>query len=97
MKNSSLFFMIPIFLFFIIALFLFRDFFPAIPFGSDTQLIFYPQRAFMAKEIREGSLPLWNPCEFCGLPTVGTFQASLFYPLTGLFYLLPLPTAFTFC
>jgi O-antigen/teichoic acid export membrane protein len=41
-----------------------------------------------------GELPLWNPQIFTGLPFLAAGQASTFYPLNILFYLLPLEVAY---
>lgn len=41
-----------------------------------------------------GQLPLWNPQIFTGIPFLAAGQASTFYPLNLLFYLLPLEVAY---
>ncbi len=41
-----------------------------------------------------GEFPLWNPQIFTGLPFLAAGQASTFYPLNILFYLLPLEVAY---
>ncbi|MCE7987966.1 MAG: hypothetical protein DYG89_42925 [Caldilinea sp. CFX5] len=41
-----------------------------------------------------GELPLWNPQIFTGLPFLAAGQASTFYPLNLLFYILPLEVAY---
>ena len=41
-----------------------------------------------------GQLPLWNPQIFTGLPFLAAGQASTFYPLSILFYILPLTVAY---
>lgn len=41
-----------------------------------------------------GELPLWNPQIFAGIPFLAAGQASTFYPLNLLFYVLPLETAY---
>jgi hypothetical protein len=95
MKTQSLSHGLIVLLYLALSMFLFRAVFSEMPFGSDTKLIFYPERALLSSELRNGNLALWNPFEFCGRPSVGTFQASAFYPLTLIFYFLPLPLAFT--
>lgn len=45
---------------------------------------------------REGQLGLWNPYLFCGIPSLGTFAACPFYPLTWLFAFLPPAVAFNY-
>jgi len=44
--------------------------------------------------LADGQLPLWNPQIFTGLPFLAAGQASTFYPLSVLFYLLPLEAAY---
>jgi hypothetical protein len=41
-----------------------------------------------------GELPLWNPKILTGIPFLAAGQASVFYPLNVLFYLLPLDVAY---
>jgi O-antigen/teichoic acid export membrane protein len=41
-----------------------------------------------------GELPLWNPQIFTGIPFLAGGQSSVFYPLSLLFYLLPLDAAY---
>ncbi len=52
-----------------------------------------PVKRFMANAIRAGELPLWNPYVFTGYPFTYNTQAGMWYPLSLLYYLLPLPTA----
>jgi len=51
---------------------------------------YYPSYKWLYAELAAGRLPLWNPYQLCGIPTVGTLQPGLFYP-PHLFYLF-LPT-----
>ena len=46
------------------------------------------------RTLATGELPLWNPQLFTGLPFLAAGQASTFYPLNLLFYLLPLEVAY---
>ena len=55
---------------------------------------FYPWRLFAAQTLRSGTLPLWNPHQFCGTPFVANSQSAVFYPLNLLFCLLPVAQAF---
>lgn len=50
-------------------------------------------RAFAAREILQGNLPLWNPHVFCGSPFATGFQAAIFYPLNVVFLLAPTAVA----
>ncbi|HEY2381823.1 MAG TPA: YfhO family protein [Terriglobia bacterium] len=64
---------------------------------GDLITAFYPSRAFMSKAIHEGTLPLWNPYLLSGTPFQASPQSSLFYPPNVLYYILPLPVAWTLC
>lgn len=55
---------------------------------------FYPWRLFAAQTLRSGTLPLWNPHQFCGTPFVANSQSAVFYPPNLLFCLLPVARAF---
>ena len=46
------------------------------------------------RTLAEGQLPLWNPKIFTGLPFLAAGQASTFYPLSIIFYVLPLELAY---
>lgn len=59
-------------------------------FGSDFVLQFYPWKQFIYENLRaKGQLPFWNPHVLSGTPFIGNIQASMFYPLGCLFYLVP--------
>jgi hypothetical protein len=59
-------------------------------FGSDFVSYFYPLKKFIYQHLHiHGSLPLWNVHQFSGTPVSGNIQASMFYPLGFLFYLIP--------
>ena len=55
---------------------------------------FYPWRLFAAQSLRSGTLPLWNPYQFCGTPFAANSQSAVFYPPNLLFALLPTLRAF---
>jgi len=57
---------------------------------------FYPWRHFAAETLRAGTIPLWNPYQFCGTPFVANSQSAVFYPGNLLFYVLPTAQAFGF-
>jgi len=64
-------------------------------FGSDFVLQFYPWKKFIYDYVQShGSLPLWNPYQFAGTPFIANIQASMFYPLGFLFYLMPTEQAY---
>lgn len=61
--------------------------------GYDTMTYIYPYRSYAAQAIRQGSVPLWNPYLYLGVPFLANLQAAVFYPLNAIFYLLPTPEA----
>ena len=66
-------------------------------FGLDFIYQFYPWKKFILDNLRsDGSLPFWNPYLFSGIPFVTNIQASMFYPLGFLYYLLSPETAYLY-
>ncbi len=64
-------------------------------FGSDFVLQFYPWKGFIYDSVwSQGRLPFWNPYVFSGTPFIANIQASMFYPLSFLFYLIPTKYAY---
>src|SRR5207248_10807719 len=53
-----------------------------------------PLRAHAAAAVQAGRLPLWNPYRFLGEPFIANPQNAFFYPLTALFFWLPVPWAY---
>lgn len=72
--------------------------FERVPLGntlpSDLVLKHYPQRLFYARELWQGSIPLWNPYVLSGTPFMAVANSSVWYPLTLLFAVLPTYYAF---
>ena len=62
--------------------------------ARDHYLFFMPRRFFALQTLLDGSLPLWNPLNACGVPFVANVQSSVFYPLSALIYLLPFPAGY---
>ncbi len=56
---------------------------------------FYPYNAFSSKQIRGGTIPLWNPYVMSGVPFQAEPQTALFYPVHGLYYVFSTPTAWS--
>ncbi|MEO0248349.1 MAG: YfhO family protein [candidate division WOR-3 bacterium] len=57
--------------------------------GSDFLVYFYPIKRFIFDHVwATGSIPLWNPYVFSGTPIIANIQASMFYPLGFLYYLI---------
>jgi Bacterial membrane protein YfhO len=61
----------------------------------DVWTYFYPLRQYAAEAVRAGRIPLWNPDTFLGSPFFANPQTSLLYPGTLLFYVLPIPYAYS--
>ncbi|MCL5999520.1 MAG: oligosaccharide flippase family protein [Chloroflexi bacterium] len=61
---------------------------------SDLILENYPWKQFIIESIRQGELPLWNPYLFAGIPFLAAGQHSALYPLSILYYVLPLEKAY---
>ena len=64
-------------------------------FGSDFVLQFFPWKNFVYEQLRsDGTFPFWNPYIFSGTPFITNMQASMFYPLGFLYYLIPVDVAY---
>ncbi|MEA3335687.1 MAG: oligosaccharide flippase family protein [Chloroflexota bacterium] len=61
---------------------------------NDLLLENFVWKSFLRQAIDQGELPLWNPNLFTGLPFLAAGQHSALYPLSLIFYLLPLPMAY---
>ena len=62
---------------------------------GDLVTSFYPYHTLAARAAREWTLPLWNPYMLAGAPFLANTQSALFYPPNFLYYLLPVPIAWT--
>ena len=60
---------------------------------SDIVNYIVPTKQLLAEQVRQGSLPLWNPYLLAGYPLTYNTQAGAFYPFTWPFYFLPVATA----
>ncbi len=66
-------------------------------YGSDFLAYFYPIKRFIFDHFQAtGSIPLWNPYLFSGTPIIANIQASMFYPLGFLYYLIPADKAYLY-
>jgi hypothetical protein len=63
-------------------------------FSRDIAPFFYPMKDFLARSVRAGELPLWNPWLLNGEPFFATLQPGVLYPGNLLLYVLPMPFAF---
>ena len=59
--------------------------------GLDVFTYFYPYKAYAAETILSGSLPLWNPYLFMGVPFLANIQSAVLYPLNLPLCWLPVP------
>jgi hypothetical protein len=55
---------------------------------------YFPWRAFAARELQSGHIPLWNPHQFSGAPFLANGQSAIFYSPNLVFWIFD--TAFTF-
>ena len=61
---------------------------------SDMVLQNYQWKVFIRAQIAAGEIPLWNPHLFAGVPFFAAGQHSALYPLSLLYYLLPLSAVY---
>jgi hypothetical protein len=68
--------------------FVFRDF----------ELFGYPLAHHYRQSLLNGEVPLWNPLNNCGLPFVAQWNTMVFYPLSLMHLVVPMPWSVTwFC
>ena len=65
------------------------------PLQWDAISQFYPWRVFYARSMGEGTIPLWNPHQFCGTPFLADGQSAVLYPPNLIFLVFDPITAFT--
>ncbi|MDD5557305.1 MAG: hypothetical protein PHN82_08655 [bacterium] len=63
------------------------------PIFLDLTHQYYPWRLFGFGLLREGTIPLWNPYSFCGVPFLANWHSAIFYPPNAVFLFLPVHTA----
>ena len=61
---------------------------------SDLVLENYVWKLFIRQTLAEGEVPLWSPYLFGGAPFLAAGQSSTLYPLSALYYALPLAQAY---
>jgi len=65
--------------------------------GSDFIYAYLPYKEFLFNEIQQhGSIPMWNPYLFGGMPFWGFFESTIFYPFDILFWFLAPEKAYGF-
>jgi hypothetical protein len=63
----------------------------ALPDFMDTVVYLYPIRMALARQLADGTLPLWNPHMMAGVPMAANPQLATWYLPQVLFYLMPGP------
>ncbi len=61
---------------------------------TDLYLENYVWKELIVDSLRDGELPLWNPYILTGVPFLAAGQHSAMYPLSVVFYVLPLASAY---
>lgn len=61
---------------------------------SDMILQNYQWKSFIRQQLAQGEIPLWNPHLFAGIPFLAAGQHSALYPLSLVYYALPLTAAY---
>jgi hypothetical protein len=56
--------------------------------ARDIYIFYNPKHFFAAENIKQGTLPLWNPYLSSGVPFQANIQSCVFYPLSIIYYLL---------
>ena len=56
--------------------------------GGDLVSFIYPRYAFVARSVRSGVLPLWDPYLYGGQPYLADIQSGLLYPLNLLAFVI---------
>ena len=61
---------------------------------ADLLLENYVWKSFARAELSRGNLPLWNPYIFAGTPFLAGYQPAVLYPLSLVFWVVPLHLAY---
>ena len=61
---------------------------------SDMVLQNLQWKSFIRAQVAQGEIPLWNPQQFAGIPFFAAGQHSALYPLSVIYYVLPLSAAY---
>ena len=62
----------------------------------DLSRYYYPLRQFAVGQVKIGSFPFWNPYVGSGHPLYAAVQSVVLYPLSAIYYLFDLDTAFNY-
>jgi hypothetical protein len=55
--------------------------------GGDFASFYFPTYTYVAEQIKNHTIPLWNPHLFAGMPQAADVQTALFYPLNWILFL----------
>jgi hypothetical protein len=55
--------------------------------GGDFASFYFPNYSYVADQIKSGTIPLWNPHLFAGMPLAADVQTGMFYPLNWILFL----------
>jgi hypothetical protein len=55
----------------------------------------YPWKTEVIKQLKDKTIPLWNPYSFSGSPLLANYQSQVFYPFGVLYFLIPQIYAWT--
>ena len=55
--------------------------------GGDFASFYFPTYSYVAEQIKNHTIPLWNPHLFAGMPLAADVQSAIFYPLNLLLFL----------
>jgi len=61
---------------------------------GDLVLQNFQWKSFMRDELADGEIPLWNPHQLGGVPFLAAGQQQVVYPLSLIYYVLPLSAAY---
>lgn len=76
--------------------FFYREIFDSYIFSCcDNFIINAPIKAFIVEQWKAGKLPLWNPFIYAGNPLMADVNNSVFSPLSGIYFFLPIFSALT--
>ena len=56
--------------------------------GGDLYSYFMPQKSFMAEQLHQGNIPLWNNLVGHGYPIIAESQTGVLYPINLVLYTL---------
>jgi Bacterial membrane protein YfhO len=55
----------------------------------------YPWKTLVIDQLKQHTIPLWNPYNFSGSPLMANYQSQVWYPMTLLYLILPQPIAWS--